>query len=62
MTAKQWYRWLTELRESNAPNMPGSFFLRSGDGTAWLALRLYERQERGIAEQKMEEVEYGPRS
>ena len=62
MTPKQWYRWLMELRRSNAPNMPGSFFLMSGDAIAWLALRLYERQERSIAEQKMEEVEYGPRS
>jgi hypothetical protein len=62
MTAKQWYRWLMKLREGSSPDVPGSFFLMSGDAIAWLALRLYERQERGIAEQKMEEVEYGPRS
>ena len=62
MTVEQWEAWFMELRESNAPDMPGSVLLLSDGGIAWLAQQAFKRQERGIAEQKMEEVEYGPRS
>ena len=60
MPVEQWEAWLMELREGSAPDMPGSFWLISGDGIAWLARRLYERQERAIEVRLMEAEAYGP--
>ena len=67
MTVEQWEAWLTELHQECNPRTMGhtnpvTFFLLTNYAIRWLAEQLYERQERSIAEQTMEEVEYGPRS
>jgi len=60
MTVEQWEAWLMELRGGDAPDMPGSFFLMSGDGIAWLAQQLFNRQERAIEVRLMEAEAYAP--
>jgi|TARA_Y100000296_G_scaffold71285_1_gene86638 hypothetical protein len=50
MPVEQWEAWLMDLRDNWEGDMPGCIFLMSGDGIAWLAQRLYERQEARIAE------------
>ena len=58
MPVEQWEAWLMDLRDNwEGDTMPGSFFLLSGDGIAWLAQRLYERQEARIAEHWMGHAE-----
>ena len=60
MPVEQWEAWFMELRESNAPDMPGSVLLLSDGGIAWLARQAFKRQERAIEVRLMEAEAYGP--
>ena len=56
MPVEQWEAWLMALRDNWEGDMPGWFILMDSNGAEWLAERLYERQERRIAEHWMGEA------
>ena len=56
MPVEQWESWLMQLRDIWEGDMPGWFILMDSNGAEWLAERLYERQERRIAEHWMGEA------
>ena len=60
MPVEQWEAWFMELREANAPDMPGSVLLLSDGGITWLAQQAFKRQERAIEVRLMEAEAYGP--
>ena len=56
MPVEQWEAWLMALRDNWEGDLPGWFILMDSNGAEWLAERLYERQERRIAEHWMGEA------
>ena len=56
MPVEQWEAWLMQLRDNWEGDMPGWFILMDSNGAEWLAERLYDRQERRIAEHWMGEA------